>query len=143
MDPGKASGRTGTIVTGRGSGEGFVVEILPVSPGELKDLREVQIRPRWGWPARFSCNESGQVWPFTRSGRTPESERVYLEGAFPVLDQIVQRIVRITKTRGKFPPGGRFLVDDEGAVLADGDEQIIEFLFEEEDEFSIARAWSG
>jgi len=119
------------------------VEILPVSSEELEDLREVQIKPRWGWPARFSCNESGRVWPFTRLSRTPESERVYLEGAFPVLDQIVQSVVWITKTRGKFPPGGRFLVDDEGVVLADGDEQIIEFLFEDDDEFSIARAWSG
>ncbi|MCZ0940670.1 MAG: hypothetical protein OXJ55_18640 [Caldilineaceae bacterium] len=119
------------------------MEIIPVSPRELADLREVQIRPRWGWPARFSCNESGRVWPFTRLSRTPESERVYLEGAFPILDQIVQRVVRITKTRGKFPSGGRFLVDDEGVVLADGDEQIIEFLFEEDDEFSIVRAWLG
>ena len=114
------------------------MEILPVSSKELEELREVQIKPRWGWPARFSCNESGRVWPFTRLSLTPESERVYLEGAFPLLDQIVQRVVWITRMRGKFPRGGRFLVHDEGVVLADGDEQIIEFSFEDDDGFSIA-----
>ena len=118
--------------------KGFVVEILLVSSEELEVLREVQIKPKWGWPARFSCNEWGQVWPFTTSSRTPESDRVHLEGVFPLLDQIVQRVVWITRTRGKYPRGGRFLVHDEGVVLADGDEQIIEFQFEDDDGFSIA-----
>ena len=114
------------------------MEILPVSSEELEDLREVQIKPRWGWPARFSCNESGRVWPFTTWSLTPESERVHLEGAFPLLDQIVQKVIWITRMKGKYPSGGRFLVHDEGVELADGDEQIIVFRFRDDDGFSIA-----
>ncbi|MDE0336674.1 MAG: hypothetical protein OXI80_03305 [Caldilineaceae bacterium] len=114
------------------------MEIFLVSSEELEELREVQIKPKWGWPARFSCNEWGQVWPFTTLSLTPESERVHLKGASRLLDQIVQRVVGITRMKGKYPPGGRFLVHDEGVVLADGNEQIIEFQFEDEDGFSIA-----
>ena len=111
--------------------------VLPVTSEELEELREVQIRPKWGWPAVFSCNESRRVWPRTTASRTPDAEREYLEGCFPLLDEIVKSVVRETAARGRYPLGGRFRVDDEGVELADGDERIIEFDFTYDEGFAI------
>ena len=70
-----------------------------ISPEEFEEFRDIQIRPRWGWPVAFSCNQHYQVCPWNRYGYTPESERVYVEGLLPRLDQIV-RMVLLRRRRG-------------------------------------------
>ena len=90
---------------------------------ELKYFRDVQVRPRWGWPATFSCNGRREVWPGTRYGHTPEHERQHLEGVLALLDEIVDDVLHVE------PRGGRFHVNDQGVFLAsDLRRQVTEFL---------------
>lgn len=116
-----------------------MVERMWVNWQQLEELREVQIRPKYGWPATFGCNDSYQVWPYTTNSRTPIPDRVPLRGAFHLLDEIVKRVVAITIVRGKYPRGGRFSVDDDGVILAKGKERIIEFIFEDGRGYSLER----
>ena len=104
--------------------------ILPVSSEELEELREVQIRPQWGWPATFSCNEAREVWPFTTTSRTPEEDRLPLD--IPFLNRIVELVVAETRAMGKYPQGGRFYVNDVGVFLTVGNVQIVQFEFDDE-----------
>ena len=108
-----------------------MVELMEVNRQQLEELREVQIRPKYGWPAAFGCNEFYEVWPYTTNSRTPIPDRIPLKGAFYLLDEIVKRVVAITIVRGRYPRGGRFRVDDDGVILANGKERIIEFVFED------------
>ena len=89
---------------------------------EFEFMREVQIRPRWGWPATFSCNGRREVWPSTRLGLTPEREREHLEGVRAMLDEIVDDVLDVR------PRGGRFHINDRGAFLASDMRQVTEFL---------------
>ena len=116
-----------------------MIERMEVNRQQLEELREVQIRPRWGWPARFGCNEFYEVWPYKTDGRTPISERIPLKGAFYLLDEMVKRVVAVTIARGKYPRGGRFIVDDDGVILADGKERIVEFVYEDGLGYSLER----
>lgn len=111
--------------------------VLPVTLDELEELREVQIRPKWGWPAIFSCNVDREVWPRTTASRTPDEEKEFLEGCFPLLDQVVELVIKETAARGKYPLGGRFRVDDKGVVLANGNVRIIRFKFIDDEGFTI------
>ncbi|MYD88504.1 MAG: hypothetical protein F4018_03475 [Acidobacteria bacterium] len=85
-------------------------------------FRDVQIKPKWGWPATFSCNGQHEVWPGTRYGLTPEGEREHLEGVLALLDEIVDDVLHVE------PRGGRFHVDDRGVFLAAGRRQVTEFV---------------
>ena len=75
-------------------------------------FRDVQVKPKWGWPATFSCNGKREVWPGTTFGHTPKGEREHLEGVLAVLDEIVEDVVDAQ------PRGGRFHIDDRGVFLA-------------------------
>ena len=79
---------------------------------EFTFFRDVQIKPKWGWRATFSCNSKGEVWPSTRFGYTPERERVHMEGVRALLDEIVDDVLDVQ------PRGGRFHIGDRGAFLA-------------------------
>ena len=57
-----------------------------MTPAEFTFFRDVQIKPKWGWPATFSCNSKGEVWPSKRFGLTPERERAHMEGVRALLD---------------------------------------------------------
>ena len=67
----------------------------------FKFFRDVQIKPKWGWPATFSCNGQHEVWPGTRYGLTPEGEREHLEGVLGLLDDSTSTIGACS-----WPPGG-------------------------------------
>lgn len=54
------------------------MEYIGLSQEEFEEFREVKIRPRADWPATFSCNALGEVWPFTSYGHTYEVQRIHL-----------------------------------------------------------------
>ena len=84
---------------------------IPLSVDEFDEFRDVQIRPRADWPATFSCSPRGEVWPFKSWGYTYGTGRLHLEGIFPLLDHIVEIVLRERKG------GGRFLIDDDGVFV--------------------------
>lgn len=88
----------------------------PRALGELHVLSD-------SWPAWFSCNAAGDVWPsHPRFGWTRPSERQLVTGQSVFLDDVVVPLV-LSCDAG----GGRFYVDDVGVYLADGDVQIAVF----------------
>ena len=82
-----------------------------VSKKEFQNFRDVQIRPHAHWPAVFSCNLHGDVWPFSTYGFTHDADRVYLSGKFKLLGQIVKEVLI------ERPEGGRFFVNDAGVFI--------------------------
>jgi hypothetical protein len=90
---------------------------------QFEEFRELQIRPRFDWPATFSANRRGDVWPYKTRGHTPKGERIPLRGLYPVLDKIVAAYVVERKKVG------RFFINDEGAHRADTNEQFVRFKF--------------
>ena len=94
-----------------------------MTAAEFEFFRDVQIKPKWGWPATFSCNRKRQVWPGTTFGPTPELEREYVEGVRALLDEIVDDVLCVR------PRGGRFHIDDRGVFLAsDSRQQVTRFV---------------
>ncbi len=94
------------------------MRVIFVSRAEFEDFRDVQIRPRADWPATFSCNQYGQVWPFGSYGHTPEGERLYLQRQISKLDEIVAIVL------AERPEGGRFFLRDDGVFVRPGESDI-------------------
>ena len=69
--------------------------------------------------ACFSCNPDGEVWISGKGGLSKEEERDHVRGRSPLLDRIVERLLR------ERPKGGRFCVTPLGVDWADGDEEAI------------------
>lgn len=94
-----------------------------MTAANFKFFRDVQIEPKWGWPATFSCNGKREVWPGKGFGHTREVEREHLEGVLALLDEIVDDVLYVQ------PRGGRFHIDDRGAFLAaDSRRQVTRFV---------------
>ena len=91
---------------------------------EFKQFRDVQVKSRWDWPATFSCNEFGEVWPTPGYGYTPKENRIYLSRRkYPTLHRIVDAYLSVRSE------GGRFHIRDDGVFLADGGPLICQFRF--------------
>ena len=91
---------------------------------EFEQFRDVHVKHRWDWPATFSCNPSGQVWPTPGYGFTNEEDRMYLSRReYPTLHTIVDAFLSVR------PEGGRFHINDEGVFLAYGGPHICRFSF--------------
>jgi hypothetical protein len=69
---------------------------------------DVQVRLWHDWPARFSCNARGEVWPTPALGYSRASDRQPLAGTFRTLDHTVEVVLDIR------PLGGRFFVCEHG-----------------------------
>jgi hypothetical protein len=41
---------------------------LDITETDFADLKALQIRHRWDWPAVFSTNPQGDIWPFVTRG---------------------------------------------------------------------------
>ena len=91
---------------------------------EFEEFRDVQVKTRWDWPATFSCNPSGQVWPTPGYGYTPEEGRTYLSRRdYPTLHKIVDAYLSV-----RFE-GGRMHINDDGVFVAAGGPQVCQFRF--------------
>jgi hypothetical protein len=49
--------------------------ILSLTRAEFEHLKALQRRKRWDWPAVFSTNPRGDIWPFVTRGYTSEIKR--------------------------------------------------------------------
>lgn len=97
---------------------------ITLAYNEFEQFRDVQVKSRWDWPATFSCNPSGQVWPPPGYGFTDEADRIYLSRRdYPTLHMIVDALLSVHHK------GGRFHINDDGVFLADGGPRICQFRF--------------
>jgi hypothetical protein len=48
---------------------------LTLTQDAFDHLKALQRKKRWDWPATFSTNCRGDIWPFATRGYTPEKER--------------------------------------------------------------------
>ena len=86
---------------------------LKVTRAEFDYLRVLQRKKRWGWPAVFSTNHRGDIWPFVTRSYTPVAAREEVRGLSRVIDRIADLYLKV---RGD---GGRFFIDDFGACYKD------------------------
>ncbi len=99
---------------------------IDLAGDQFAEMVEVQLK-RWrDWPARFSCNPRGHVWPTPSLGYSSPADRERLDGTFPVLDRLAQIVVEAR------PLGGRFFVCEHGLWTFDETEgrkvQFAEFV---------------
>jgi hypothetical protein len=85
---------------------------VPITQEEFTKLRQLQIKFRWDWPATFSANEHGHIWPYVTPGYTVEDNRLHVRGALDLLDYLADEYISIR------PEGGRFFVDETGAYYS-------------------------
>ena len=93
-------------------------DTLEISQKEFEEFRQLQLRKRWDWPAAFSANCNGDVWPWVTHGYTREDERENVRGISPVVDVIADQLLW---TRYE---GGRFFIDEDGAFYKPQDQDI-------------------
>jgi hypothetical protein len=86
---------------------------LSLTRSDFDFLRSLQRRRLWDWPAVFSTNPRGDIWPFATSGYTPAKDREEVRGLSPVIDQVADLLVKVRSD------GGRFFIDDFGAFYKD------------------------
>jgi len=99
------------------------VETIWVKKREFRELKQLIVRERWDWPAVFSCNAQGDIWPFVVRGYTQPPDRIGVRGASGLLDQVADSFVHSR------PIGGRFFIDRRGACCKDdGEEQFLRFV---------------
>ena len=94
---------------------------VPLTQEEFQELRRMQIHFRWDWPATFSANYLGDIWPFVTYNYTPEKLRLQLRGASELLDYLADEYISIR------PEGGRFFIDGQGGFYKSGDTAVVQF----------------
>ena len=78
---------------------------------DLVVLGEFVEKERLDWPAVFSCNAKKEIWPWVSYGYSWQEQRNYCQGKVPLLDKVVQRLLRVR------PFGARFFIDERGVLL--------------------------
>ncbi len=98
---------------------------VPITREEFNKLRQLQIKFRWDWPAAFSANEHGHIWPYITPGYTTEENRFAMRGELDLLDYLADEYISIR------PEGGRFFIDETGAYYSHFSRhvQFAEFVF--------------
>lgn len=74
------------------------------------------------WDSVFSVGAKGEIFPYVRSGYTPEPERNYVRGTLGVLDNIADQAVA---ERGE---NGRFFVNRYGVFYKDRESHLTQCL---------------
>ncbi len=98
------------------------METLQITRYEFEEFRRLQEKHRWDWPAVFSANAQGEIWPFVSFGHTPGQSRDDVRGLSLVVDRVAEEYL---KTRDL---GGRFFINAEGAFFKDATSQVIKFM---------------
>lgn len=96
------------------------MQMIPISRKRFLELLELQIGKK---PFSYSCSRDRRVWPTPRRGPTQEEDRMYLQGVYSELDQIVEIVAR------ERDEAGRFYLSVEGVFLSHDDRQIAGFRF--------------
>lgn len=89
---------------------------MRLSREDFEELKQFVLRNRWDWPAVFSCNYKGEVWPFQTYGYHDEADRVYVEGQNGLLDELVMTYLNVR------PEGGRLFIDENGVFYSTQDD---------------------
>ena len=97
---------------------------LPVTDDEFAQLKQLQIRFRWDWPAVFSTNLRRDLWPWVTYGYTDWSDRQQLRGLSKILDVVADVCLAERIDDG----GGRFFVNDDGAFYKKEDGELVQFV---------------
>lgn len=94
---------------------------VDVTRTQYRALRELQERERWDWPATFSVNPAGEVWPFVTYGYARREERRNIRHLSSIIDDVADRFLQVG------PDGGRLFVSESGAFVAKNREQFVYF----------------
>jgi hypothetical protein len=92
------------------------MKALEVTREQFDEFKKLQVKRRWDWPATFSTNSRGSIWPYVTNGRTPEYDRTDVRGVSPLLDEIADRYTALREE------GGRFFIGWNGAFWRSGDD---------------------
>ena len=82
---------------------------LEITREEFTELQALQRKSRSDWPAAFSTNPRGHIWPWVCRGWTPFDLRDHVRGFSIVVDQVADLYLE------ERPEGGRFFIDLQGA----------------------------
>ncbi|HEV2490998.1 MAG TPA: hypothetical protein VGT03_14420 [Candidatus Acidoferrales bacterium] len=97
------------------------LEPMSLSQDEFEELKKLQVKYRWDWPAVFSSSCNDEIWPFVRYGHTPSEQRLNVRGISPVIDGIADIYLKRKHI------GGRFFVNEKGAFYKN--HKRVEFQF--------------
>ena len=99
------------------------MECIRLTRADFELLKNLQIRRRWDWPATFSTNPQGQIWPFVTYGLTPEELRDGIRGLSSVIDEVADALVSHRTL------GGRFFIDESGAFHKNASGRTVKFAY--------------
>jgi hypothetical protein len=85
------------------------VSIKHITQEEFNEFRRLQRVHRWDWPAVFSTNCHGKIWPFVTRGWTPFADRDDVRGVSSIVDAVANAYLSVRSE------GGRFFIDERGA----------------------------
>ena len=96
------------------------MKVLEITREQFDGFKKLQVKKRWDWPATFSTNSKGPIWPYVTNGRTPEKDRNDVRGVSPLLDEIADRYTAMREE------GGRFFIGWNGAFWrSEKDDRIL------------------
>jgi|SRR3990172_9697512 len=103
------------------------IETIVLSDADVGAFREMQLMYRPEWELTFAIDNRGS-FPQVRWGRTPNEERMYMQGS-EMFDRIARRAREIRQSTG------RFFISHNGVFFKDNEKyaqkhQIIRFEFE-------------
>jgi len=84
-----------------------------ITHAEFQEFKDMLIKRRSDWPAVFSTNSNGELWPWVCNGPTPELVRKDVRELSEILDEVANTY---TATREE---GGRIFIGNEGAYWKD------------------------
>jgi hypothetical protein len=96
---------------------------LEITHEEFIELLSLQRKCRPDWPAAFSTNPRGHIWPWVCYGWTPLESRDYVRGFSTVIDRVAKLYL------DERPEGGRFFIDMQGAHWKRLDGELTTFVY--------------
>jgi hypothetical protein len=88
---------------------GDEMKAIKITKAELDEFKRLQEKERWDWPAIFSANGDGDVWPRVTNGRHSSAQRVLVNGKSKVLELVVKIYTELREE------GGRIFINWNGA----------------------------
>jgi hypothetical protein len=93
---------------------------LEITREQFDEFKRLQVKKRWDWPATFSTNSKGPIWPYVTNGKTRQEARNDIRGISPLLDQVAD----IYTARRE--EGGRFFIGWDGAFWRSGNDASLQ-----------------
>ena len=103
------------------------MKTLEITREQFDQFKSLQLRKRWDWPATFSTNPQGAIWPYVTNGRTPVEDRANVRGISPLLDEVADRYMAMREN------GGRFFISWSGAFWRSEDGNCLQTIVDWKD----------